>query len=296
MKNNISGLLLVNKPIGPTSFKITNKISKILKAKAGHAGTLDPFAEGLMLIAINKATRLLEYFSNLDKEYFFTTKWNEETDTLDNEGKIIKTCENKINFDQIPKALSKFIGNIDQVPPLYSAIKHQGKPLYKYARSGKIIEPKSRKTTIYEFENIANNIADNSSQFRILCSKGTYIRSISRDLAYSINNVAYTTYLKRTKIGNYNQEDALEFSEIDELNIENLIKKTAFIPLNKIRISKKSLNLTREEYDDFIMGKKIQRNDLHFSEKDIINICFNSNLIGLGSFNISNICPLKVFV
>ena len=140
MKNknpHINGLLLINKPQNITSFKITKTIEKKLGVKTGHAGTLDPFAEGLMVIGINKATKTLEYLSNFDKEYIAKCKWGAETDTLDRDGKIIKTTEEKINFDKISEALKSFNGEISQVPPKFSALKINGKRLYELARQGK---------------------------------------------------------------------------------------------------------------------------------------------------------------
>ncbi|MBT4922295.1 MAG: tRNA pseudouridine(55) synthase TruB [Rickettsiales bacterium] len=302
MKNkeaNIHGILLVNKPKDIVSFKVTKTIEKTLGAKTGHAGTLDPFADGLMLIGINKATRLLEYFSNFDKEYLVTSKWGVETDSLDIDGTVTKKCDDKVSFDQIPECLKSFTGLITQTPPIYSAIKHNGTPLYKLARAGVPITPKSRQITIYNIENTSNDVENNTSNFRLSCSKGTYVRSLVRDIAYQLKNLAHAVELTRTSVANFNLTDAVDFSEISQENLASILKSKAFIPLDEIRVNTNVITLNASEYFAFSQGKQIARNDLHFTETDVINTLFQGKLIGISRISKDlekAISPIKVFI
>jgi len=302
MKNknpHINGLLLINKPQNITSFKITKTIEKKLGVKTGHAGTLDPFAEGLMVIGINKATKTLEYLSNFDKEYIAKCKWGAETDTLDRDGKIIKTTEEKINFDKISEALKSFNGEISQVPPKFSALKINGKRLYELAREGKDFKIEPRNVTIYDIRNLTNNIDKNTSRFFIKCSKGTYIRSLIRDIAYEINNLGFTSELKRTKIGELNLKNSVTLEYVNENSINDILNSDAFIDLENIRINNNILDLTADEYKAFVHGQEIIRNDLHFLETDVINTLFQRKLIGFSKISCNQkpaISPIKVFI
>ncbi len=302
MKNknpHINGLLLVKKPQNITSFKVTKTIERKLGVKTGHAGTLDPFAEGLMIIGINKATKALEYLSNFNKEYIAKCKWGYETNTLDRDGKIIKTTETTINFDKISETLKNFTGEISQLPPKFSAIKINGKRLYELARKGKEIKVQPRNVTIYDIQNIENNIDENTSRFFIKCSKGTYIRSIIRDIAYELKNLGYTSELTRTKIGEFKLNNALDLKYINENSINDIFDSDAFIDLPNIRVNDNIINLTTEEYESFIHGQQITRNDLHFLETDVINTLFQGKLIGFSRISSNQkaaISPIKVFI
>jgi tRNA pseudouridine55 synthase len=303
MKNKdpkIHGILLVNKPQNIVSFKVTKTLEKLLGAKTGHAGTLDPFADGLMIIGVNKATRLLEYFSNFDKEYLVTAKWNSETDTLDPDGIVTKSCTNSVNVDEISECIKKdFTGIITQIPPIYSAIKHQGTPMYKLARAGSNIIPKSRQTTIFEINNLNNDQVNNTSSFQVLCSKGTYIRSLVRDIAYKLNNLAHATALTRTKIANFKLEDAVDFAKISPDNLTEILQSKSFISLEDLRVNNNVVTLNATEYLAFSQGKRIARNDLHFTETDVINTVFQGKLIGISRISKDlekAISPIKVFI
>jgi tRNA pseudouridine55 synthase len=302
MKNknpHINGLLLINKPQNIASFKVTKTIERKLGVKTGHAGTLDPFAEGLMIIGINKATKALEYLSNFDKEYIATCQWGEETDTLDRDGKTIKTTKAKINFDKISEILKIFTGEISQLPPKFSAIKINGKRLYELARKGKDIQVEPRNITIHNIQNLANNTEENTSKFFIKCSKGTYIRSLTRDIAYELQNLGFTSELKRTKIGGFDLKNSLTLEYINENSINDILNTAAFIDLENIRINNNIINLTADEHMAFAHGQQITRNDLHFLETDVINTLFQGKLIGFSRISCNQkaaISPVKVFI
>jgi tRNA pseudouridine55 synthase len=224
-------LLLIDKPLKWTSFQVVNKLRwlisntfKIKKIKVGHAGTLDPLATGLLLICTGKMTKKIEEYQGMPKEYTGTFTVGATTPSFDMETEINQTFPS----DHITEALIRattlqFIGEIDQKPPLYSAIKKDGDRLYDLARRGETTEIASRKIIIYAFEITEINLPHLS--FRITCSKGTYIRSIADDFGRALHSGAYLSALRRTKIGNYAVEQAISPMEFQEnlagINPEN---------------------------------------------------------------------------
>ncbi len=214
----ISSLLLIDKPIGVTSFSSLTPIKRNLEKKVGHAGTLDKFAHGLMIVLTGNMTKLNSIFSSLDKKYEATFEFGKMTDTLDPEGNIIETSGIP-TIDEIQKAISEyFIGTIAQVPPKYSAIHINGKRAYHLVRDGKEVELNPRDITIYSIEISSYNPP--FLKLKIHCSKGTYVRSLARDIAFKVNSVAYVTELVRTHIGPYRLTDAIKAED------ENLLKKS----------------------------------------------------------------------
>ncbi|MCL0047005.1 tRNA pseudouridine(55) synthase TruB [Thermodesulfovibrionales bacterium] len=204
----------LRKGYGITSHDATTAVKKIFKVKkAGHAGTLDPTATGLLLVCLNEATKITGYLSDLDKEYIATAKLGECTDTYDSEGRVIKSVTDfDINRGDIEGVISKFIGEIEQIPPMYSAIKVAGRPLYKLVRRGIEVERRPRKIVINEIEVLRFEYP--FFTMRVSCSKGTYIRSLCNDIGDAIGVGSYMTELSRTKIGDFCIEDA---AKIDEL-------------------------------------------------------------------------------
>jgi tRNA pseudouridine55 synthase len=206
----------LNKQEGITSQEAAKKVKKLFKVrKAGYAGTLDPIASGILLVCLNEATKITPFLSDLDKEYIVKMKLGEKTDTYDSEGRIIEKKEiTNIDIKDIEELLNKFVGEIDQVPPMYSAIKHAGKPLYKLARKGIIVDRKSRKVFIKSID-----ILEYNSPFltlRISCSKGTYMRSLCNDIGEFLGVGAHMVGLIRTRIGNFSLDKAARFDEILE--------------------------------------------------------------------------------
>jgi len=202
-----SGLVLLNKPSGITSFKVLNGLKKKLgSGKVGHTGTLDKFAEGLMLVLTGKMTKLAPFFSNLDKEYIATYKFGEETDTLDPEGKITGIAAIP-DLKTIQKNLPGFIGTIMQRPPDFSAIHINGQRAYKLAVNG--TKPKIPKRQIKIYSYTIENWDPPFLSVKVKCSKGTYIRSLARDLGLACNSKAYVSSLKRTEVGCWNIIDSV---------------------------------------------------------------------------------------
>ena len=213
-------LMLVDKPVDWTSFDLVNKIRltitrtyNIKKIKVGHAGTLDPLATGLVIICSGKATKTITELALLTKEYTGTIVLGATTPSYDLEKEIDKIYPyDFITEDMIYEAAKDFLGEQEQVPPIFSAIQVNGKRAYNYAREGEKLELKSRKINIYEFEIININLPN--VDFRLKVSKGTYIRSIARDFGLQLNSGAYLTNLRRTKIGDYDIIDAQSIDEI----------------------------------------------------------------------------------
>jgi len=217
------GFINIFKPEGMTSFDVVAKLRKVTHIKQiGHTGTLDPFAIGVLPISIGKATKLIEYLPD-DKAYIATVQFGADTDTYDKDGKIIKTYDKKITENDVKNILNDFRGEISQLPPIYSAIKINGKKLYEYAREGKQAEIKPRKVFISNIELMSFDKDKQSAQIKVECSKGTYIRSIAYDIGQKLNCGGYLTALERTKAGAFNLETSVKLDEIK--TIEDVEKK-----------------------------------------------------------------------
>lgn len=236
-------IINLNKRKGITSHQATTEVKKIFKArKAGHTGTLDPSATGVLLICLNKATRLASYFSSLNKEYRAVMKLGETTDTQDAEGNIIERNE-QIEIDEaiIANTLKSFKGEIHQIPPQFSALKHKGKPLYKYAKKGIIIPLEPRKVIIHSIELL--NIAIPYVCFSVLCSKGTYIRTLCHDIGKRLGTGAHLSELERTAVGPFNAKDSLSIEALKTIaatgisgkGIYSMDKALSWMPEIKIK-------------------------------------------------------------
>ncbi len=215
-------ILLIDKPLNWTSFQAVNKIKYALinkvglpkKFKIGHAGTLDPLASGLLLICTGKFTKIISELQGQAKEYTGTFYIGATTPSFDLETEIDETFSiSHIDEGLIQETIKQFLGEIDQKPPIYSAIKKDGVRLYEHARAGEVIEIESRKTTIHEFE--ITRIALPEIDFRVVCSKGTYIRSLAFDFGKALNSGAHLTVLRRTKIGEYHVENATDVIQFE---------------------------------------------------------------------------------
>ena len=214
-----SGIFLVNKDKGISSNKAIQKLKKKLDIhKIGHFGTLDPNASGLLVCAINKATKLSDKFLNSDKGYIAEVTLGLSTSTDDSEGEIIFQSEVETSLDQIELSLKQFRGKSMQIPPFFSALKHKGKPLYKYARDGEFITKPAREIIVHEIKDFKACLP--TITFMIFCSKGTYIRSIARDLGESLGCGGHLSGLKRVLQGPFSLKNA---STLDDLNWNHLI-------------------------------------------------------------------------
>lgn len=294
----MDGILLIDKPSGITSHDVVDYIRKKTGIKRiGHTGTLDPNATGLLILCLGKATKLSEYFVALDKTYEGKMRLGIITDSHDIDGNILQ--ENPwtgVTENKIKKYISGFIGEIEQVPPMVSAIKVGGKRLYKIAREGLTIEREARKINVYEFSVLKTELPD--IWFRVSCSRGTYVRTLCHDLGQKIGCGAVLTELQRTKIGNYSVDNAvsLEKLETKEEIQKRLISIEQSLDLPRIILSSFGENL-------FIHGNKVQSDEiLEMNEgtKELVQV-FNKQGMFLGIASVTktavgpSLVPKKVF-
>ena len=216
----INGWIILDKPVGLGSTQAVSKVKRALreagepKTKVGHGGTLDPLASGVLPIAIGEATKLCGRMLDASKSYEFTVHFGEETDTLDREGQVVSTSDVRPTRIQIESVIDLFTGEIEQVPPAFSALKVDGKAAYTRARAGEEVEIKPRKVTVFELH--LHGITPDSATFHARVSKGTYIRSLARDIARALNTVGHVTMLRRTRAGPFGLEKAISLDFLAE--------------------------------------------------------------------------------
>lgn len=215
-------VIILNKPKGITSQQAVTKIRRILQVKkAGHAGSLDPMATGILLICTNEATKITSFLMELEKEYVFKARFGVTTDTYDAEGKVLNVVNNfDIDRVRLEIVLKNFKGEIIQTPPMYSAVKVEGKPLYEFARKGIEIDRKPKKVMIHAIN--IESFEPPFATFRILCSKGTYVRSICHEIGERLGIGAHVVELSRTRIGEFRLEESLQLEELKSLISSNL--------------------------------------------------------------------------
>lgn len=219
-------VIIFNKQKGSTSQQSVSKIKKILQVKkAGHAGTLDPMATGVLLVCINEATKITSFLMELEKEYLFKARFGISTDTYDAEGKVLEEIDNfELERQALEKVLKIFTGEIMQTPPMYSAVKVQGKPLHELARKGIEIERKPKKVLVYSID--IEKFEPPFVTFRIVCSKGTYVRSLCNDIGKKLGMGAHVVELTRTRIGKFKVEESLELEELKSLLSDRTLYQT----------------------------------------------------------------------
>ena len=278
----MDGIIVINKPKGCTSHDIVYKVKKIFNEKVGHTGTLDPMAEGVLPILIGKGTLVSKYLINHDKKYIVELQLGIKTDTADSEGKIIEKKEVNVELlskSKIENILNMFVGKQEQVPPIYSAIKVNGKKLYEYARKGQKVELKPRQIEIYDIKLLEYSIDEKKIKFEVFCGKGTYIRSLCEDIATKFETVGYMKSLKRIQVGDFNIEDSITIEQLEK-NIENneFVEKKV-ITIQELFKNKDSIKLNDRKLELFLNGVRITQ-----ELKDGIYKIYNKNndFIGIG--------------
>lgn len=282
------GFLNIYKPKGMTSFDVVARLRRVTKIKQiGHTGTLDPFAVGVLPICIGKSTRLIEYLDD-DKEYLATVQFGKDTDTYDLDGTVTKTYDQKITQEDLISILDDFRGKIEQLPPIYSAIKVNGKKLYEYARNGEEVEIKPRKVFISKLELESFDYEKQEAKILVDCSKGTYIRSIAYDIGQKLDCGGYLTALERTKAGLFNKEHSIpleNFSEISDV-MTNLVN-----PLDVLSLPKVELNDIEKERVNH--GMAIYNKG--FKNSDIVILVYGGRIHAIGMVKENQILVKKVF-
>lgn len=252
----MDGIIVINKEKEYTSHDVVAKLKKKLNiSKVGHTGTLDPNATGVLPILIGKGTKFSKYLINHDKIYEVELELGKKTDTADIEGKVIeeKNVDEKYIKENLLQVLESFVGKQEQIPPMYSAIKKNGKKLYEYARAGEKVEIEPRKIEIYKID--LNKYDKNIISFVVSCSKGTYIRSLCEDIAGKLNTVGYMKNLKRLQVGKFNIKDAVYIDDIDLKNVNEHLITLEEILRACINLSEKKLKL-------FINGVQLTANNI----------------------------------
>ena len=272
----MNGIVIINKSKGYTSHDIVAKVKKITGEKVGHTGTLDPLATGVLPLLIGKGTLCSKYLMNHDKTYKVLLKLGIKKSTGDEEGEILQeknVNENLLEEQNIKKVLNSFLGEQEQIPPIYSAIKVNGKKLYEYARKGQEVEIHPRKITIYDIQLLKIDKENKEIQFEVSCSKGTYIRSLCEDIAKKIGTVGYMKELQRTKVGDFKIEQSVLTEDLKKETIEEHI-----ITIEDLFQDMKNIELNERKLQLFLNGVK-----LSVDLKDgIYKIYNNQQFIGIG--------------
>ncbi|MDR3450956.1 MAG: tRNA pseudouridine(55) synthase TruB [Alphaproteobacteria bacterium] len=262
----VHGWLVLDKPLGLTSTQALGRARRLLGGKkAGHGGTLDPLATGILPLAFGEATKLIPYIMDGEKEYEFTVRWGEARATDDAEGEVSATSPNRPTEAQITAALPHFTGLIQQKPPSFSAIKVDGERAYDLARAGEVVDLASREVHIRAFALLEMPDADHA-RFRVSSGKGMYVRSLARDLARFLGTEGYVSALRRTKVGPFTLENAVSMEKLEALSLESAAS-TALLPLNSALGPIPVLNLTPSEAQSLNSGQTVvirpQHGDLY---------------------------------
>ena len=277
----MNGVIIINKKSGYTSHDIVYKITKITGEKVGHTGTLDPLAKGVLPILVGEGTKISKYLINHDKIYKVKLKLGEKTSTGDLEGEVIE----KENFDitlldkeKIEKIFKESIGIQEQTPPIYSAIKVNGKKLYEYARKGQKVEIPKREINIYNLELISIDKEKLIIEFKVFCSKGTYIRSLCEDIAKKIETIGYMLELERLRVGKFDISSSVTIDELEKNKDNKEFLENNIISLEKIFEKNEKLDIPNQKLKHFLNGVKISNN----CKDGVYRIYSESKFIGIG--------------
>ena len=276
----MQGLILINKPKGITSFKAVSVIKRIANEKrVGHTGTLDPIAEGVLPILLGQATSLSGLLLDADKGYTAKARLGITTDTLDITGTVLSSTEPSVSFTELTAVIQSFLGESEQLPPMYSAIKKDGIRLYELARRGETAEISKRKITISDIQLIS--FENNEFEFKVCCSKGTYIRSLIRDIGEKLGCGAVMTELIRTSASGFDISDCISLDDLSEENIKDYI-----LPEEKAVSHFKEVNVSLKQAVRFSNGGQLAYDRLKnavFKDGEFLRIKHSGVFVGLGT-------------
>ena len=295
--NHLNGWLNINKPYRVSSFKTIYLVKKILNIKKiGHAGTLDPLATGVLPVALGEATKAISYIFESEKSYKFSVTWGAQTSTDDIEGEIIKSTIKRPSKNHIINAIKNYIGEIMQTPPDYSAVKTNGERAYKLARKGQSIKLNEKKVHIFEL--YLDKIIDNDTAvFFMRCSKGTYVRSLVRDIGKELGVFAHVKSLHRTSVGDFVEKNSISLDQLKELN-HNFSTKDLILPILSPINKSKLIDVSENCKDKLINGIKIpfQTKTLNCPKEGdfILTKCLN-NPVAICLFQDGILNPKRVF-
>jgi tRNA pseudouridine55 synthase len=276
-RQNIDGVLLLNKPAGWTSNAVLQKAKRLFNAaKAGHTGTLDPFASGLLPICFGQATKFSSYALHGDKTYHAVLKLGAITTTGDIEGQVLETRPVDVQFDAVRKLLTRFTGTIQQIPPMHSALKHQGRPLYEYARAGIEIERKSREVTIFSL--VAEKLAGDLLTINVRCSGGTYIRTLAEDIGEALGCGAHLIALERTTSGAFSLDASLTLDALETMSEHQRL--AALLEPDTLVAQLPRLNVDADTAQQLIHGKQVGRQP-NWTESGTFRVYAPQGFVGL---------------
>ncbi len=302
--NPVHGWVVVDKPVGMTSTQVVGRIRWLLDAqKAGHAGTLDPLASGVLPIALGEATKTVPFVMDGRKSYSFTVRFGEATATDDAEGEVVEISDERPSDDDIRAALAGFIGRISQVPPVYSAVHIDGERAYRRARAGDDTPPPAREVEIVNFRLVARPDADHAV-FEVDCGKGTYVRSLGRDLARALGTVGHVSELRRTATGPFTLKDAISLDVLAE-PVVSAPRQDFLLPVSTALDDIPALALTETQADDLRHGRAVRArsggtlfvdaNELDaISEGNVLCASFGEIPVALARLEGEEIRPVRV--
>ena len=302
MDEKIQGWVNLYKPKQISSFSAIYKIKKKFNIKKiGHAGTLDPNAEGILPIAINKTTKLIPFVNISSKKYLFKIKWGEQTSTDDSEGEVISYSNKTPSEEEINQIVNSFIGYQDQIPPKASAVKVNGKRAYAVLRENKNFSLNSKKVFLKSITFLFSNI--NTSSFEIDCGKGFYVRSLARDIAYKLGTYGHVVELKRTKVGHFNEKTSILLDDILKIGqsefefncIHSSISMLDDILAYEVE-EKKDLNDLSLGKSIFINKKKLIKKPLNSDKEELVFLSKKGNIISFGKLSEDLFKPNKVLI
>ncbi len=296
----VSGWINLDKPKGISSSQAVGAVKRILDArKAGHGGTLDPLASGILPIALGEATKTVSYAMDGSKTYAFTICWGESRTTLDSEGDVIDTSSVRPEKDAILEVLANFTGIIDQIPPVFSAVKVDGQRAYKLARDKKDVELSPRQVEIHKIE-LADVPDNDHASFIVDCGKGTYIRSLARDIAEALGTLGYVSELRRTRVGPFEEKTAISLDKLESLG-HSAPPDDAILPVETVLDDIPALALTEKEARQLRHGQSVSalivanRSPLTGIEQgDVICAMNDGRLVALAEFAGGEIRPVRV--
>lgn len=281
----MNGIINVLKPSEMTSHDVVSFIRRTFNMKkVGHTGTLDPNAAGVLPICIGKATRVAEYFDDFNKSYRGELTLGSSTDTQDMYGVVLETSDKKVTEDEINAVFEQFKGDMKQTPPMYSAIKIDGKKLYELAREGKTIERTQRDITIYDIE-ILKNYNNERILFDVDCSKGTYVRTICNDIGERLGTLGHMSFLMRTKVGNFCIKEAYTLDELEKLKEKDMLE-TTLLPLDTALLQYESIEFSESNSKSLKNGLKLRvdNSENKYTPDQLVRVYSESEFIGVGTF------------
>ena len=287
---DIHGVFLLDKPQGMSSNDIMQKVKRIFQAnKAGHTGALDPLATGMLPICLGEATKFSQFLLDADKRYLVTAKLGERTDTSDAEGQIVETREVKVKTPEILTALEQFRGDILQVPTMFSALKHNGKPLYEYARQGITVEREARPITIFELNFIEYNAP--YLTLEVHCSKGTYIRTLVDDLGEVLGCGGHVTMLRRTAVADYPTEKMLDWHALQSLAEQQdlALLDALLLPMDTAVAKLPALTLDENQTQGIGFGQRIKFNNPNRLQGQVRLFSHENRFLGVAVIDENNV-------